>query len=209
MKKYSIIFFMLFALLSFQVSAQILDDDFAQDTNQELESDYDKTDALFNEMFVEFPDSEKDISKTDSFDDAITRATVIAKDKGNINFETETDYPPLQGDMYIGIKDGSFKIFQDIMKKTTCTFTVVLNSNLDRSIKRMGLSLIYPKAPFAFIFRDVPSNGSQTRYITTTGDICYNISGVPDISINMCRIRQASGKECMNRLKWKDDIIPQ
>jgi hypothetical protein len=212
MTKYFSILLLVATFLYNQAFAQILEDEPTpeqKEVSSVPESDYEETEALFDKMFEEFSESEKDISRPDKFDDAITRATAVAKEQGDINTGVTSSYVPLNGDMFIGIKDGSFKIYQDIMGRMNCTFTVVLNSNLDRDIKRMGLNLIYPMQSFAFIFRDVPAKGSQTRYITTTGDICYNISGVPDIRINMCRIRQASGKECMNRLKWKDNIVPQ
>lgn len=213
MKKYFIILLLALVVFSYRVEAQILDDEPIPDKTEKANDlssyDYDETEVLFNKMFEEYSPSERDVTKTDSFDDIITRASNEVKKNENTNIEPTNIYPPLNGDMYIGIKDGSFKIYQDIIGKTNCTFTVVLNSNLDRDIKRMGLSLAYPVQSFAFIFRDVPAKGSQTRYITTTGDICYNISGVPDIRINMCKIRQASGKECMNRLKWAEDIVPQ
>ena len=212
MTKYLSILLLTITIIYCPAYAQILDDESASMSNKDSSvfvDNYDETEALFNKMFKEFSESEKDISKVDTFDDAITQATTVAKENGNIQADITSTYVPLDGDMFIGIKDGSFKIYQDIMGKINCTFTIVLNSNLDRNIKRMGLNLLYPMQSFAFIFKDVPAKGSQTRYITTTGDICYNISGVPDIRINMCKIRQASGKECMNRIKWKENILPQ
>lgn len=203
--------FILATSFSNVIYAQILEDEdnsiFEQNqpTNKTVEDD-----ALFDELFSDFPDTEKDITQVKTFDDVVSRASAQVKTQNNDDSSSfvmsPQQLPPLTGDMYIGITKNSFKVFKDMAGRTKCKFSVTLKSNLDRSIKIMGLSLVYPKTSFAFIFKEVPANGKQVHYITTTDNICYTIAGVPDIDIHKCKIRGATGEECAQRLKWSDDM---
>lgn len=188
--------------------AQLLDDDDLQSVPSQTNTQMDETDnneALFNEMFSDYSENERDITKAKTFDDAISAASEMLEKSKNKSASIE-QLEPLNGDILIGITKGSFKIFQKMTGKMSCSFSVTVKSNLDREIKLLGLSLIYPKSPFAFIFRNVSANGTQTRYITTSGDVCYNLEGAPDIDVNLCKIRNATGAECAKRLKWSDTL---
>ena len=57
------------------------------------------------------------------------------------------------------------------------------------------------------IFTKLKAGKSDEHFITTMGDICYNLEGVPDIEINKCRIMGAREDDCMQRLKWDDKIL--
>lgn len=192
--------------------AQMLDEDEfttpAQTSSSHSVNENDENEELFNELFSDYPESERDITKVKTFDDAISKAA----EQLHNNKVTETatddaqDLPPLSGDLVIGITRNSFKIFRDISGKTKCTFRVTLKSTLNRELRLMGLNIIFPHRTFAYVFRRVPAEGSQQRTVTTMGDICYNIADAPDINIHLCKIRGADGSECAKRISWTSDI---
>lgn len=191
-------------------TAQILEDETGDTAQQNLSGglsfdETDKNEALFNEMFGDSASVEEESSR---FDSTLTKfADGVKKEEQKIKASTQTNQPePLSGDLLIGVSKGSFKIFQNSLGRTACSFNVTLKSSFNKELHAMGMRLIYPHRAFAFIFRNVPANGSQVRFITTTGDICYNFSGVPDMEINLCRIKDASGSECAKRLKWDSNM---
>lgn len=167
-----------------------------------------KNEALFNEMFGDHPEIREDVENMGNFENTAQKAAEKIKQTGATAPSAPADgiLKPLNGDMLIGVSKGSFKVFQDMTGRTNCTFGVTLKSNLDRELKTMGLQLVYPHRVFAFIFRNVAEKGSQERFITTTGDICYNLAGVPDIEVNLCRIKNAADNECAKRIKWSNDL---
>lgn len=192
--------------------AQVLDDEDnlpaapAQGTLSFDETD--ENEELFNDMFSEHSEEARDINKTKNFDEAVDAAAQMI-DKSGVatqNAAAEIQLIPLNGDMLIGISKGSFKIFQDMLGRTKCSFGVTLQSNLDRDIKLMGLRLIYEYGNFAFVFKNVQANSTVEKFITTTGDICYHFGGVPDIDINMCKIKNALNTECAQRLRWDENL---
>ncbi|MBR5154766.1 MAG: hypothetical protein IKW58_03485 [Alphaproteobacteria bacterium] len=197
--------------------AQILDDDYEDatpDTNVEVDDN--EHEEMFNQMFGEkvknppiVAPSENTLSEIASeMAKKINEEKVISlekKEKQESSF-TNANKAPVEGELRIGISKGSFRLSQDIMGRTVCSFGVSLKSTLNRDIKTLALRLAYPQTAYAFIFRDVKANGSDEKYISTNGDICYNLSGVPDIDINRCRIVGASEKECISRMKWDSEI---
>lgn len=195
--------------------SQILDDEEVVENKASTNSapildEVDEDEALFNEMFSDYSETERDITKVKTFNDAMDRAADLI---GQANTPTslaeeQKDLPPLEGDMSIGLLDGSFRVFKDISGQTSCSFSVMLKSDMNRTLKAMGLYLLYKQRTFAFLFRDVPAYGSQIRGITTKGDICYTLAGEPDIGIHLCKIYgpTAPGNECVRRLKWVDKL---
>lgn len=195
------------------VQAQVLDAEEALDAAAPAPAglsfdETDKNEALFNEMFGDHPEIREDAENTGNFENTAQKAAERIKQTGATAPSVSADgiLKPLNGDMLIGVSKGSFKVFQDMTGRTNCTFGVTLKSNLDRELKTMGLQLVYPHRVFAFIFRNVAEKGSQERFITTTGDICYNLAGVPDIEVNLCRIKNAADNECAKRIKWSNDL---
>lgn len=195
------------------VQAQVLDAEEAPDAAAPAPAglsfdETDKNEALFNEMFGDHPEIREDAENTGNFENTAQKAAERIKQTGATAPSVSADgiLKPLNGDMLIGVSKGSFKVFQDMTGRTNCTFGVTLKSNLDRELKTMGLQLVYPHRVFAFIFRNVVEKGSQERFITTTGDICYNLAGVPDIEVNLCRIKNAADNECAKRIKWSNDL---
>ena len=120
------------------------------------------------------------------------------------NKEDTTETRPLDNDIHLSIVGGSFRIFKNIAGKMQCHFSVKLKSEIDRDIKVIGLSLAYPKRSFAFIFRNIPPQGELVQGITTRGDICYNLSGAPDINVNKCKIKDTKDEDCVSHIKWDD-----
>lgn len=199
--------------LTLPVQAQVLDAEEAPDAAAPAPAglsfdETDKNEALFNEMFGDHPEIREDAENTGNFENTAQKAAERIKQTGATAPSVSADgiLKPLNGDMLIGVSKGSFKVFQDMTGRTNCTFGVTLKSNLDRELKTMGLQLVYPHRVFAFIFRNVAEKGSQERFITTTGDICYNLAGVPDIEVNLCRIKNAADNECAKRIKWSNDL---
>lgn len=195
--------------------AQILDEEPLNNAPQPVlpntesnELSVDETEAMFNEMFQEHSEEDRNPEKSGTFENYVDDAAQAAQKAGVLSATTSASsvLEPLTGDMFIGVTKGSFKIFQNARGQTMCSFAVTLKSNLDRDLNAMGVRLVYPKRSFAFVFRKVAANGAQERYITTNGDICYDLTGVPDIEVNLCRIRRAMDNECAKRLKWSDDI---
>ncbi|MCM1323131.1 MAG: hypothetical protein NC218_03010 [Acetobacter sp.] len=208
-RAFVIVFFLLSLGFSTQTYAQLLDDEeIMSDSYQSMEGDNDE--ALFNEMFNDFPESEKDITKVKTFDDAIERFSQEIKNKQLSSEENilpvPTQITPLVGDMSVGIQKGSFKIFRDISGRSRCSFNVALKSELDRNIKVLALNLVYAKRVFAFVFKDVPMGETQLRHITTGGDICYHLTGVPDIRVHNCKIKGALANDCLKHIKWSDNL---
>lgn len=195
------------------INAQVLDGETAQEASFPSSGglsfdETDKNEALFNEMFGDHPEIRENVENMGNFENTAQKAAEKIKQTGATAPSAPADgiLKPLNGDMLIGVSKGSFKVFQDMTGRTNCTFGVTLKSNLDRELKTMGLQLVYPHRVFAFIFRNVAEKGSQERFITTTGDICYNLAGVPDIEVNLCRIKNAADNECAKRIKWSNDL---
>ena len=215
MLKLKSILFVIFSYFIFVygATAQILDDE-ADDSSQNsgISDNTDQDEALFNELFSDYSESEKDITNIKTFDDALDRpAEIIRESLANspeVMEEKTIKAPPLTGDIYIGLTNGSFSISKNLHGETICSFSVTLKSELNHDIRSLALNLVYPYRNFAFIFRSVPANSYQERFIRTGGDICYDLDGVPDIHINKCNILAADSSECAARLKWTKDITP-
>lgn len=200
--------FILFALslsCSLSARAQLLDDDFPSNQNTT-----DNSDALFGEIFDDFSETEKDITKVKTFDEAVdVFAEEIKKNTPADNTPVQESFQitPLKGEMFIGIQKNSFRIFRDMSGQSRCSFSVTLKSDLEKDIKLLALNLVYTKKVFAFVFKDVPAGKMQLRHITTGGDICYRMAGiVPDINIHKCKIRATLAKDCAEHIKWSDDL---
>jgi len=202
MQRFLYIFFFCFGLIASQVQAQVLDDDEVADSDEEL----------FNEMFSDYSETEKDVTKVQDFGDVVEQAGDILRNAEEANVKagssqvSNDDLPPIEGNLTIGITKGSFKTFSGFHGEPSCSFGVTLRSTLNLDIKNLGLYLTYPKRSFAFMFFDVKANSAQEHFIETTGDICYNLTGVPDIEIHKCKIYGASGQECSQRLTWDENI---
>ncbi len=196
--------------------AQILDDDFGSKTTSKTEEELQtEKEALFDEMFGDY--TEKALETTNENNGELEEfATELADHMKKVNIidprlkakeqRLAENKKPTEGELYIGVSKGSFRLFKDIVGKMKCSFGVTLKSTLNKEINNFSLRLIYPHGTYAFIFRDIKAGGSDERFITTSGDICYNLSGVPDIDINRCRIYGASEKECAKRLIWDEQI---
>lgn len=199
MQRFLCVFFICFGLIIPQGNAQILDDE-ATDSDEEL----------FNEMFSDYSETEKDVTKVKDFGEIIERAGDVLKEVDKVQEASKQQQnevtPPLEGELSIGITKGSFKTYAGFHGRPTCSFGVTLNSTFNLDIKILGLYLTYPKRSFAFVFFDVKANSGQEHFIETSGDICYNIAGVPDIEIHKCKIYGASSKECSQRIKWDENI---
>ncbi|MBO5037882.1 MAG: hypothetical protein J6C85_00280 [Alphaproteobacteria bacterium] len=217
MQRIALTFWATFFLLIYctPVFSQVLDDEEVAETKADAGSapvldEVDEDEALFNEMFSDYSETERDITKVKTFNDAMDRAAdLIGQTDTTAPLpEEQKALPPLEGDMSIGLLDGSFKIFRDMSGQTSCSFSVILKSDMNRVLKQMGLNLFYKQRTFAFLFRDVPAYGTQIRSITTRGDICYTLAGEPDIGIHLCKIYgpTAPGNECVRRLKWVEKL---
>jgi len=219
MLKFKNILFVIFSYFIFAqaASAQILDDE-AEDSflnsgvSGVSEDSTDQDEALFNELFSDYPETEKDITNIKTFDDALDRpADIIRESIANapeVLEQNTVKATPLTGDIYIGLTNGSFSMSKNLRGEATCSFSVTLKSELNHDIRSLALTLAYPLRSFAFVFRGVSPNNYQERFIRTGGDICYDLNGVPDIHINSCKILAAGSNECTARLKWTKDITP-
>lgn len=198
----------LLCMISF-AKAQILDDeDISSAQKPELADETAKDEALFDELFSDYTPEERDITKIKTFGEAIDRISENI-DKKPTEKETKTpeeELPPIEGMLRIGITKNSFHIYQNAFNEPACDFTVTVKSSVNRYIKVMALNLIYSKSAFAFIFRDIKEGTSVTEPIRTMGDICYNLTGVPDIDINKCKILGAASKECAERIEWSNEL---
>lgn len=217
MSKVRSLFFTILCLLLFATggSAQILDDEETLPNNEIVtpsEQAEDDNEELFNEYFSDYSETERDITKVKTFGDAIDQIAdlipkeAITAEKKEESTEEDKPLPPIEGDLTIGITNGSFRISKNSLGQPACRFTVTMLSTLNRKIKTLSFNLVYPHRVFAFIFRDVAPEGYQIHPISTTGDICYNLMGAPDIDIHTCKIYGASGEECAARLKWDEKI---
>ena len=190
--------------------AQILDDDgdTAPAQNNIILDDSEDEEEVFNELFGDHPETERDITQIKNFNDALDVSVEMLKQRGATEPlpETQEEITPLEGGLLIGVTNDSFHIFKDANGIAACKFSVTLQSSLSKPLKTLGLNLIYPSRTFAFVFRDIPAGGAQERFIRTSGDICYNLTGAPDVTINKCKIYGSNGSECAARLNWTDDI---
>jgi len=204
-----------FVLLPFVAVAQILDDDMpASSGNSSVSSEADNDEALFNELFSDYSETDRDITKIKDFNDALDQtANIIQNADPQIAQTPEVEkekLPPVEGDLLIGVTNGTFRITKNALGEPACSFSITLKSTLNRKIRTIALNLVYPYRTFAFIFTNIPENGSQEKFIRTSGDICYNLVGVPDIDINKCRIWATDSKECAARMKWDENLkVPE
>ena len=216
--KIKLFVFCLIAILSVSPAcfAQLLDDEIDNSiaqvkTEEEIQTEQEE---LFDEMFSDYTENieTKDEPEGEIEELAIELADHMKKvnivnPKAKTEEQKEIDNKtPIEGELYIGVSKGSYRLFKDITGRTKCAFGVTLKSTLNKKLQNLSLRLVYPHRTFAFIFRNVDAKESSERYISTSGDICYNLSGVPDIDINRCRIYSASGKECAKRLIWDEQI---
>ena len=204
-----------FVLLPFVAVAQILDDDMpASSGDSSVSSEADKDEALFNELFSDYSETDRDITKIKDFNDALDQtANIIQNADPQIAQTPEVEkekLPPVEGDLLIGVTNGTFRITKNALGEPACSFSITVKSTLNRKIRTIALNLVYPYRTFAFIFTNIPENGSQEKFIRTSGDICYNLVGVPDIDINKCRIWATDSKECAARMKWDENLkVPE
>lgn len=204
-----------FVLLPFVAVAQILDDDMpASSGNSSVSSEADNDEALFNELFSDYSETDRDITKIKDFNDALDQtANIIQNADPQIAQTPEVEkekLPPVEGDLLIGVTNGTFRITKNALGEPACSFSITLKSTLNRKIRTIALNLVYPYRTFAFIFTNIPEHGSQEKFIRTSGDICYNLVGVPDIDINKCRIWATDSKECAARMKWDENLkVPE
>lgn len=202
-------------LLPAVTSAQILDDDMPSATgNVPSPDEVDNDEALFDELFNDYSETDRDITKVKNFDDALDQtANIIQNATPEVIQAPEPKkekLPPVEGELLIGVTNGTFRITKNALGEPACSFSVTLKSTLNRNIHTLALNLVYPYRTFAFIFTNIPENGSQEKFIRTSGDICYNLVGVPDIDINKCRIWATDSKECAARLRWDEHLkVPE
>ena len=174
-----------------------------------LDDETAKDEALFNELFSDYSEEERDITKIKTFGDAMD---AISKNIGKKDLERKEilqqtkELPPIEGKMYIGITKNSFRLYRNAFNEPACSFNVTLKSDINRDIKIIALNLVYAKGVFAFVFQNVKGGKTTTQSIRTMGDICYNLSGVPDIEINKCKMLGAESKECAQRLEWSNKL---
>ncbi len=210
MKFCKLFILVLFLGISFPSFAQILDDDFRGAPKiSQVPDNVDVNEEFFNELFEEHPIDERDASKPITFSDAIGKAAEIVKTysshvslQKDVPEKVNIQYMPLDNDVYLSIVDGSFKIYKDIVGRMKCRFSVKLKSEVDREIKIIALSLVYPDLSFAFIFRDIPPMGELVQNMITSGKICYNLNGAPDIHVNKCEMKNTMSTECVSHIKW-------
>ncbi|MBR2273783.1 MAG: hypothetical protein IJ864_02995 [Alphaproteobacteria bacterium] len=191
--------------------AQVLDEDAAL-AEQEIRPDAtDQDEALFNELFSDYSEEDRDVTKVKTFDDAMDVVADSIKRTGAMNsIERRNEpLPPLEGELLVGVTKGSFHFAQNAFQQPSCSFTVTLKSKLNHHLRILALNLIYSQRTFAFIFRDVKPLGTDTHSIRTIGDICYNLTGAPDIDIHKCKIVGANDKECAERIRWQDAIVDE
>lgn len=188
------------------VFAQVLDD---EDISSKSATDETaKDEALFDELFSDYSEEERDATKIKTFGDAMDKiADSLNKQEIEKDLkEQPKEFPPLEGDIKIGITKNSFHMSRNLFNEPACDFTVTVKSSMNRYIDVMALNLIYTKDVFAFVFRGIKEGGSVTSPIHTMGDVCYNLSGVPDIDIHKCKVIGAEGKECAQRIEWSNNL---
>ena len=181
----------------------------ALNNNAELDSE-----ELYNEMFNDYSSAVYE-NTPGTFDEpaekiveALSNVDKLAKqNEKSVEANKEEELPPLAGDLKIGISKGSFVFFKDILGRTKCSFGVTLKSTLNRDISNISLKLEYPDDNrFAFIFRDIKADSAGEHFITTDGDICYFVDGIPHINIHKCKIRKAGADVCAKLITWDNDI---
>jgi len=188
---------------------------FAYAEEQDVIDEIAQDEALFDELFSDYDSSEKDITKAVDFDDAISKTADAIKKSGATKplpvelepKEEEPELPAIDGDIFVGIVNGSFNISKDMFGRPACTFSVMLRSELNRTIKQLAFYLVYKYTSFAFVFSNVEQNSTHENFIRTSGDICYHLNDLPDIEVNRCLIYAASKKECAPRMKWDTGMV--
>ena len=149
--RFLFLFSVCFFCYAISLSAQVLDDEPVKKGATLDETD--KDEALFNELFSDYSEEDRDITKIKTFDDAMDRVASyidITDIKSNPEVK-EKALPPLEGDILVGITRNSFVIGQNSLNQPVCFFTVTLKSNLTRYIKVLGLNLLYKNHSFHFL----------------------------------------------------------
>ena len=228
-----LLFLFLLINLSFvDANAQLLDDEDVYEAPYEKENsikqetksldnendsnmlDEKDSEELYNEMFENYSDSVYDEEEQGVFDksaekvvDALSNLDKLKEQQVQQQEILKKELEPLEGDIKIGITKGGFVFFKDLLGRTKCSFGVTVKSTLNRDIKNLSLKLAYPDDNlFAFIFRNVKAKSAVEHFVTTDGDICYNVDGVPHININKCRIHNAEPNECAKRMTWDANL---
>ncbi len=209
MQKLAVAFIVYFLTLSTSYT-QILDDDAIINNNATVAESTEVTetnedDILFDEMFSEYTDEEKDVTLEKSFNDIISQSSETFKNNDKLKNKKE-DFTPLTGDLLVGVTKGSFKTFSDIGGRIACSFGVTLKSNVDKDIKTIGIQLLFSNRTFAFIFKNIAAGKTVEHFITTRGDICYNMAEIPNIEVNICKIVRTSNGECAKKLKYDSSL---
>ncbi len=207
----TVLAFLILFGFAYPCGAQYLEDD-VKDKQKPvyMEDETAKSEELFNELFSDYSETERDITKVKTFDDSLDQVVgTIKTTNPNITKPIQEEQEkniPIDGDLQIGITRNSFGIFKNALGEVACSFSVTMKSNLNKNIRIIGLYLVYPHRTFAFAFKGIDAGGSQEHRIKTSGNICYNLTGVPDINISKCKIFGASGSECAKRMKWSESI---
>ena len=151
MKKIKLFGYLILALLfTIPCWAQMLDD-------EDFSGDASEYDTLFDEMYSndESNDKAKTVSSIEDVAKSISVKIANEKKQETSRAEEEKQLEPLDGGISIGVSRGSFKVFQDVIGRTTCTFGVTLKSNLNRDIRNISLRLMYQNRAFAFIYKNI------------------------------------------------------
>lgn len=96
----------------------------------------------------------------------------------------------------------NFKIDTTPSGRIMCDFDIVIHNSSSYKINTLSMQLIWPSIKTSASFYDVNPREENYLPMTLLGKGCYSMDKVPNIVVNLCRIKGMSGEECSKSIFW-------
>ena len=96
----------------------------------------------------------------------------------------------------------NFKIDTTPSGRIMCDFDIVIHNSTQYKINTLNMQLVWPSIKTSASFYDVEPRQENYLPMTLLGKGCYSMDKVPNIVVNLCRIKGMSGEECSSSIIW-------
>lgn len=197
MKKGIILFLALFA---FNLQAQVFDDDIIPSSPEKpiIEEKKPEPVAEVKPFFI------PQLTKTEAIKKPAKVAPAVKRGRTTIKRVLSKGEQPAADDdqEIIFLYMENFKISRMASVKTTCSMRFFVVTNLNQKLSALSLKLTWPKISTNLSFNDVAPNTSTYFDYTLLGDGCYSMDTIPNLEVNVCRIKGLSQEQCSAKIRW-------
>lgn len=96
----------------------------------------------------------------------------------------------------------NFKIDTTPSGRIMCDFELVLQNATPYKINTINMQLVWPSIQTSASFYDVAPRKENYLSMTLMGKGCYSMDKVPNVVVNLCRIKGMSGTQCASSIMW-------